>query len=942
MKTTKKIVALFLAVLMVFSAISVSMISFAATKKVTKIALSKTSATIYATKTLTLTAKVTPSNATNKKVTWSTSNKSVATVSSKGVVTGKKAGTATITVKTADGGKKATCKVTVKKLVKITSLKLNYTAKTVNVGSSLKLKATAKPTNASILTYKWTSSNTKVATVASNGTVKGIKAGTATITCAATDGSGKKATCKITVKNVPVSSITLNKTSITVYPAKSYTLKAMVAPTNATTPAVKWTSSDTTAATVSSTGVVKGVKAGKTATITCAATDGSGKKATCKVTVGTYAKDITLSSAVDKDSSWYLNKTGKVTATFTPSNTTNKKVTWTSSEPECVTVDANGNVTIIATSKKVKGALGITSTKKVSSAVITATAADGSGVKGTYTVNIKDFKALNKLTVSEDLPEVMYIGQSVAFKVATDPADASERGVKFASSNTKVATVDANGNVKGVGEGTAVITATSTYDATKKVSSSAVKVEPVKINANITATTKKDFYAAGDEATIVCYTEPSGALIKLGTKYESSNTNVAVVVPYKDNPQLATIQFVGTGKAKVRALTANGEAASEWIEVEARELKVSKSYFENVKKDDFFEIEANLYNGAKISATDERLVDVKALGVYADYVTVVPDENNLNKFRIFIDKELPDTGATITFKAAYEKVNITAKVSLNKKAYKLPSGTKAQLLTTFKNYSVSAKTIEKADNVKTVNYSNTTVDNSKSTTDVTVSSPLTLGIPVSLGEFLEKAGSVAGDDEDLLGEMSPESMIKDLFSESSEDFSTVGKAAFPNAITVDAADVKSITVIDNGGSTYQMKLVLNDQTANVALDNVAGSSYGKTMKVIDKAFMEGYKDQLDISGSEELGGDASTSLNYGTINQKYTGGYVIYTIDKLTNKVVESEYHYKSDMKVDKAVFNMKASLADTGLGNITLSVKITGYFTMQVETTSKYTSMKY
>ena len=919
MKTTKKIVALFLAVLMVFSVVSVSMTAFAATKKVTKVTLSKTSATLYTTKTLALTAKVSPSNASNKKITWSSSDKKIATVSSKGVVKGVKAGKVTITAKAADGsGKKATCKITVKKFVKITSMKLNYTSKTVNVGDSVKLKVTAKPSNASILTYKWTSSNTKVATVNSTGTVKGVKAGTATITAAATDGSGKKVTCKVTVKNVPVSSIKLNKTSVTVYPAKTYTLKATVSPSNATNPAVKWTSSDTTAATVTSTGVVKGIKAGKTATITCAATDGSGKKATCKVTVGVYATDMYVHSSTEPDSSWYVGKKGKLSVVVLPDNTTNKKVTWTSSDSKYATVDANGNVEILKIKTNWRD-------KPVETKVtMTATATDGSGVTAKYDVVINEKKSLNSLKVADTVPSDIYVGQKQPFSVVLDPVDASERALKYTSSNTAVATVDAAGNIKALAAGTVTITATSTYDTTKKVSK-AFTVKPVEM-LYTGISNKQGFYAVGDIATITSVINPTEALEYIGLTFESEDPSVAKIIPTSKSK--ASIEFLKAGKTRVRAVASDGKLVSPWIEVEVREMRFDKDFFQNVNMTDMYVVDAYMFNGQRVTSAD---INSGIVWENSDYFTVI--ENEDGQYMIFVNKELPEGGAKIKFKSEVATSKVAGEISFMKGSYTTPSGSKTELLNTFKNYTATAKTAKSSFIDKTVAYSNTNVDESKSKTEMTVNG-------MSLDIFLKIMGAVIGDDEDIMSEMSPKTMIDDLFSGESKETDSIDAKQHPGAVTVSEADVKSITVTDNGGATYQMKLTLNDQKDRLALDAVSSSAYGKTMKVIDKAFLDNYKDQLDISGSE-LGEDATTSLNYGTVTQKYTGGYVVLTIDKLTDKVVSSEYHYKSDIKVDKAVFKMAAKLSDSGL-SLNLGVTLTAYFTTNVETTAKYSSYKY
>lgn len=147
----------------------------------------------------TLKASIAPKNATYKGIQWSSSDKRIATVSSKGVVKAVKVGTVYITAKAMDGsGKYARCKITVKQPV--TSIKLSAATLTITEGSSKTLTATVAPASATRKTLSWTSSNKKIATVSAKGVVKAIAPGTATITAKAADGSGKKATCKVTVK----------------------------------------------------------------------------------------------------------------------------------------------------------------------------------------------------------------------------------------------------------------------------------------------------------------------------------------------------------------------------------------------------------------------------------------------------------------------------------------------------------------------------------------------------------------------------------------------------------------------------------------------------------------------------------------------------------------------------------------------------------------------
>jgi uncharacterized protein YjdB len=247
---------------------------------VTDIKLNKIT-TIVKGETITLKATVSPDDATDKTVTWKSDNTKVATVDEQtGKVTAVSTGTVTITCTATDGsGVTKSCTITV--TTPVTKVKLDATSKTIAKGNSVTLTAKVTPAKA-YQNVTWKSSNTKVATVSSSGKVTAKKVGKATITCTAADGSGKKATCKITV-TTPVTKIKLNKTKATLKKGKSVKLKATVTPSKACKK-VTWKSSNTKVATVSSSGKVTAKKKG-TATITCTAADGSGKKVTCKITV---------------------------------------------------------------------------------------------------------------------------------------------------------------------------------------------------------------------------------------------------------------------------------------------------------------------------------------------------------------------------------------------------------------------------------------------------------------------------------------------------------------------------------------------------------------------------------------------------------------------------------------------------------------------------------
>ena len=258
---------------------------------VTGISLDQTNATIKAGETLSLMATIKPENATNKGVSWTSSDESVAVVDANGNVTGKKEGTATITAKTADGGKTASCKITVKGTA--ASVILNRSEISLQPGDKYQLTASATGGSGTI-TYRWASDNSGVAVVDASGMVTAKGNGTATVTVTASNGAS--ASCQVKVASSSGSSSSSGDSSssdsssepdgivpkeeeITISRGNSKQLTYEVRPAGSN-PKVAFKSSDTSVATVSEDGVVVGVKAG-VATITLTAEDGS----TCEWTV---------------------------------------------------------------------------------------------------------------------------------------------------------------------------------------------------------------------------------------------------------------------------------------------------------------------------------------------------------------------------------------------------------------------------------------------------------------------------------------------------------------------------------------------------------------------------------------------------------------------------------------------------------------------------------
>ena len=252
---------------------------------VTEVTLDKTELTLTEGETETLTATVKPDNADNRKVTWSSDKTDVATVDGAGRVTAVKAGEATVTVTTEDGGKTASCKVTVKaKAVGVTEVTLDRAELTLTEGETETLTATVRPDNADNRKVTWSSDKTEIATVDGAGKVTAVKAGEAVVTVTTEDG-GKTASCKVTVKAkvVPVTGVEVNPWAVTLSVRGTSKLSYTIRPADATNQNVKWESESPSVATVDSEGNVQGVAAG-TAKI-CVTTEDGGFKSYCTVTV---------------------------------------------------------------------------------------------------------------------------------------------------------------------------------------------------------------------------------------------------------------------------------------------------------------------------------------------------------------------------------------------------------------------------------------------------------------------------------------------------------------------------------------------------------------------------------------------------------------------------------------------------------------------------------
>lgn len=405
--------------------------------RATDIDISSSSIKVYETKSKTLKATVMPEDASNKSVIWKSENSKIAKVDSKGKVKGVKAGTTYITATTANGKYTAKCKVTVLEVVYSTKVKLDKSSLTLNDGKSYCFEATVYPDNTTTKTLIWSSSDTKIAKVDEYGEVTAVSPGTAYIYCKTKD-TGKSVKCKVTVKEVKVSSVSFETKTVEVEYGDIVKLKVVIKPSNATDKSLVWSSSDPKIVKVSQAGNVKGLKSGQSAVITAMTKDG---KLQAKITVKVSPISVKKVSISRTSVALSKGKTYQLEATVSPSNATNKKVIWTSSNTKVVTVDSTGKITTI----------------KNGTAIITCKSANGK--TATCKITVRDIPVtgivLDKTSVVAD------IGATFTVKATIMPNNATNQKVIWTTSNKNVAKISSSGKVTAVAPGDCQITVTT-------------------------------------------------------------------------------------------------------------------------------------------------------------------------------------------------------------------------------------------------------------------------------------------------------------------------------------------------------------------------------------------------------------------------------------------------------------------------------------------------
>ena len=455
-------------------------------------------------KTLQLKATCDPEDAI-ADVTWSSSSSKIATVDANGLVTARKTGKVTITA-TAKDGSKVKGRITLRVVSGVTGLTIEG-AGSVAAGKSITLKAVMMPADATEKGVVWSVDCDKsIAAISQSGklTTEKISAiTTITVTAVSKQNSAIRATHTVTIRPV-TTGLAISAPRLTIDLASpTLQLTAKCIPEDASQQ-VAWSTSNKRIATVDANGVVTALKAG-TVTITATATDGTGVRAKFTVKVQKTVKSLTISGAAKLGG----GQSTTIKATILPKDAANQKVIYSLNCPASVaTISTSG----VLTTKNVT---------EITTVTVNAVSAENSTISATWTLVI--YPKTTKLTLTA-ASSWINVGASVQLHVSATP-ETAQMPIRWRSSNTRVATVDANGVVRGLKAGTATITARTTDGSNKRAS--------VRVTVGIPATgvviTGNRIVRAGATLRLMATVQPANATVKRVTWAVNCPASVATI-----------------------------------------------------------------------------------------------------------------------------------------------------------------------------------------------------------------------------------------------------------------------------------------------------------------------------------------------------------------------------------------------------------------------------
>ena len=478
---------------------------------------------------------VLPEAASNKTVSWASSDSGIASVSGAGVVTGVSEGTATITVTTESENKEASRTVKVETIYP-ESIRLSHSSAELAIGAALPVVAYVSPANASDRSVSWESSDDGVVEVI-GGTLYARSEGVAVIRAATNADDSIEAFCNVNVVYQPPTGVSVSPAALTLGEHGTQKVNAVVLPYNASDKTIEWSSSNPDIAEVDSFGVVSAKQKGDADIMAASCEDGV--LGICKVTVApeTLAEEIILSQ---QEAEVDVRSTLKLTAEVLPENTTVKELKWSSGDTYIATVSNDGVVT-----GRSEGRTSITA-RTISGAVSASCDVDVKAVGIAEMAIHLGNSAVPVENLYLDMKTDDGAKASYQFNARISPADATCQEVSWSCSDTRFAYISESGLLTARNEGETMITA-------EALSGEMLAVCKVSIVSNNTPPTEvvvskvPASILVGDSFTLKATVKTSKCTNKQ-VEWESSNTSVAVV-----NKETGEVKALAPGKAKITA-----------------------------------------------------------------------------------------------------------------------------------------------------------------------------------------------------------------------------------------------------------------------------------------------------------------------------------------------------------------------------------------------------
>lgn len=499
-----------------------------------------------------LKADVTPAEADNKKLKWTSLTPDIATVTEDGMFTGLKMGTAKIKAEATDGSNFSKIFNVEITGLPVSSISLPTTPISVVKTKTGKIKVVFEPLAADNQKLTWTSSRPDIATVDNEGIVTGKKVGTTSITASTTDGTNLKASVDVNIEPLKVETMAFAEPSVSIVKTEDKTITLTLNSEEVDNKSMVWTSSDESVATVVQNmnavypleAIVVAHKVGKT-TIKAEAQDGSGMSATCEVEVTPLmASDISLQTA-----SVVKTIPTQLEANVSPAEADNKKLKWTSLTPDIAIVTVDGTMTGL----------------KMGTAKVKAETTDGSNLSCVFEVQVT---GLPVSTISLPVESSIIKTESMKLECSILPLASDNQKLKWCSNATDIASVDeSTGVITAHKVGDAVITATTT-DGSGISASTTIHVTPLKVSQIEMPKDISLLYSLSKQIEVNIAPELAD---NKTLKWTSDNENIATVT------QEGVVKGVNVGTTNITATAMDGSGVSATCKVTVNPVTINLS-----------------------------------------------------------------------------------------------------------------------------------------------------------------------------------------------------------------------------------------------------------------------------------------------------------------------------------------------------------------------------